>query len=216
MLTDKIYIDLKKRILNLSLKPGAQLSFATLKPQYNVSISPIRDALKTLETEGLVEIKPQSGTFVSLIDLERVRDERFTRLYLELGAIEKAGVGGFGEETHSRWAQSLLLQRQSFSCRDIKSFLELDDTMHRLFFQKCNHEHVFDSMSSNSGNYHRIRMVSFLFDDILQNILIQHDAILEAIKADDVEKVIQLDRQHISKIEAETCEYQKSYPQYFK
>ena len=56
MLTDVVYNDLRDKILSLTLKPGTELSFTNLKPLYNVSISPIRDALKHLENEGLVEI----------------------------------------------------------------------------------------------------------------------------------------------------------------
>ena len=57
MLTDLVYNDLRSKILSLEMKPGTELSFTTLKPLYNVSISPIRDALKRLQSEGLVEIK---------------------------------------------------------------------------------------------------------------------------------------------------------------
>jgi len=216
MLTDKVYSDLKKKILSLSLKPGSPLSFSALKPLYKVSISPIRDALKALESEGLVEIKPQSGTFVSLIDLEKVRDERFSRLYLELGAIENAGKNGFGDELASEWERLLDDQKAAYSCRNTGKFLELDDSMHSLFFKKCNHIQVFESMKNSSGNYHRIRMVSYLFDDILQNILVQHQGLLDAIRTGNPDAVIALDRKHISKIETETSDYQKAFPEYFK
>ena len=50
MLTDVVYNDLRQKILSLALKPGTELSFTNLKPLYNVSISPIRDALKRLQT----------------------------------------------------------------------------------------------------------------------------------------------------------------------
>ncbi|MCQ2412872.1 MAG: GntR family transcriptional regulator [Sphaerochaetaceae bacterium] len=216
MLTDMVYSDLREKILSLTLKPGTPLSFTNLKPTYNVSISPIRDALKRLETEGLIEIKPQSGTSVALIDFAKVSDERFRRLYLELGAIEKAFDTGIKQSMLDEWEEILEKQQQAFDCRDTISFINLDDDMHRLLFQACNHESVFDSMKANSGNYHRIRMVSYLFDDILQSALSQHREILNALKENSMEKVVELERKHISKIETETSGYHKSYPQYFK
>lgn len=219
MLTDIVYADLRDRILNLSLKPGTPLSFSALSTQYNVSISPIRDALKKLASEGLVEIKPQSGTSVSLIDLERVRDERFMRLYLEFGAIEKLGARESGYERIglvSKWEDLIARQHEAFSCRDTAGFLALDDCMHMALFEETGHSRVFESIRSTSGNYHRIRMVSYLFDDILKNILVQHAQLMEALKAGDVERLLELDRKHISKIEVETAEYQKAYPQYFR
>ncbi len=216
MLTDVVYESLREKILNLNLKPGTPLSFSTLSAQYNVSISPIRDALKRLATEGLVEIKPQSGTYVSLIDLDKVRDERFMRLHLELGVIEKLESFGISDCLIDKWEELICLQNEAFSCRNTTKFLELDDQMHRLLFAECKHEKVFDLMKSASGNYHRIRMVSYLFDDILKNILVQHKALLEALEKRDIQELLKLDRQHISKIEVETAEYQKAYPQYFR
>ena len=216
MLTDVVYNDLRDKILSLTLKPGTELSFTNLKPLYNVSISPIRDALKHLENEGLVEIRPQSGTSVALIDMAKVRDERFQRLYLELGAVEKAFGRGISKQLITQWEDNIEKQKKAFACRDTITFLELDKSMHRLLFEACGHEKVFDSMLATSGNYHRIRMVSYLFDDIFSSTIDQHTTILNALKANSIEMVTQLERNHISKIEIETSGYQKAYPQYFK
>ena len=216
MLTDLVYNDLRQKILSLALKPGTELSFTNLKPLYNVSISPIRDALKRLQTEGLVDIRPQSGTSVSLIDMAKVRDERFTRLYLELGAVEKAFDRGISEQLIMQWEDSLNKQNLAFAARDTAAFLDLDNRMHRLIFEACGHQLVFDSMLSTSGNYHRVRMVSYLFDEIFSNAIEQHTEILNALKSGSRDAVLALERKHISKMDTETSSYQKVYPQYFK
>ena len=216
MLTDMVYDDLRKKILTLEMKPGTPLSFTNLKPLYNVSISPIRDALKHLENEGLVEIKPQSGTYVSLIDMSKVRDERFRRLYLELGAIEKAFDDGISKQLLDQWENMINAQQDAFNCRDTITFMDLDNAMHRLLFSACRHEKVFDQVIATSGNYHRIRMVSYLFDDIFSNAIEQHKRILEALKSGQKDEVLALERRHISKLDNETAGYRRAYPQYFK
>ena len=216
MLTDVVYKDLRSKILSLALKPGTPLSFTILKPQYNVSISPIRDALKHLENDGLVEIRPQSGTTVSLIDMKAVRDERFRRLYLELGAVEKCFDKGISTQLISKWENSIKQQEQAFDVRDTSLFLDLDNAMHRSLFEESGHEKVYDSMLTSSGNYHRIRMVSYLFDDIFSNAIDQHKEILNALKSGSLDDVLSLERKHISKIDLETSGYQRVYPQYFK
>lgn len=216
MLTDLVYNDLRQKILSLTLKPGTELNFTNLKPLYNVSISPIRDALKRLQTEALVDIRPQSGTSVALIDMARVRDERFVRLSLELGAIEKVLAYGIPSQLFIDWENSLNKQKAAFACRDTAAFLDLDNSMHRLLFEACGHEKVFDSMLSTSGNYHRVRMVSYLFDEIFSNAIEQHTAILNALKSGSKDDVLELERKHISKMDTETSAYQKAYPQYFK
>ncbi len=216
MLTDVVYKDLRSKILSLALKPGTPLSFTILKPQYNVSISPIRDALKHLENDGLVEIRPQSGTTVSLIDMKAVRDERFRRLYLELGAVEKCFDKGISTQLITKCENSIKQQEQAFDVRDTSLFLDLDNAMHRSLFEESGHEKVYDSMLTSSGNYHRIRMVSYLFDDIFSNAIEQHKEILNSLKSGSLDDVLSLERKHISKIDLETSGYQRVYPQYFK
>ena len=59
-------------------------------------------------------------------------------------------------------------------------------------------------------------MVSYLFDEIFSNAIEQHKEILNALKDNSLEGVLQLERKHISKIDTETSSYRQVYPQYFK
>lgn len=215
MLTDIVYDSLKKKILNLTLKPGSKINFSQLRTSYGVSNSPIRDALKRLESEGLVCIKAQSGTSVAKIDLLKVEDERFRRLYLELGAIEQVFEKGVSDNLIKSFTNLIEDQKKAYESKNIELFLSLDDKMHRLFFKECKHEKVFDSIIMASGNYTRVRMVSFLFDEVLKCSLEQHIEILNSLIDHDCQRTLNLVRSHISRIENETFAYRRSYPQYF-
>lgn len=215
MLTDIVYEDLKRKILNLTLKPGAKINFSNLRNTYGFSNSPVRDALKRLESEGLVCIKAQSGTKVAKIDLNSVEDERFNRLFLELGAVEQVFEKGISDSFISEFKAIIKEQEASLEVRDTEQFLSLDDKMHKLFFIECKHEKVFDSMMSTSGNYTRIRMVSYLFDEVLKCSLDQHIEILNALEDHDRQRTLTLVRSHISRIENEIFAYKRCYPQYF-
>ena len=78
-----IYRILKANIMSLFLKPGEKISEAELQEIFKTSRSPIREALVKLEKENLIEIFPQKGTKVSLIDLNLVDDTLFMRKILE-------------------------------------------------------------------------------------------------------------------------------------
>ena len=83
----KVFNRLKKEILDLTLRPGTELDLNGLSTLFGVSRSPVRDAVKELSGENLIDIYPQRGTYVSRINLKMAEDERFIRLNLELGAV---------------------------------------------------------------------------------------------------------------------------------
>ncbi len=65
VLTDWVYAILKDEILSLRLKPGSQLHIVKLSERLGLSRTPIREALLRLENQGLVEVHPRIGFFVS-------------------------------------------------------------------------------------------------------------------------------------------------------
>ena len=85
--SDGVYEQLKEQILHLELPPGSTISEIDTAEKYNISRTPVRDAFKRLEREGLLEIRPHIGTFVSLIDLNAVSDVLYTREVLEYAVL---------------------------------------------------------------------------------------------------------------------------------
>src|SRR4051812_25411037 len=77
------YEQIKTEILKLSLLPGTKISEKTMSDRLNVSRTPIREAFLKLAQEELLTIVPQSGTFVSLINLDLAEEARFVREIME-------------------------------------------------------------------------------------------------------------------------------------
>ena len=80
---DRVYSELRARILAFDLPPGTTLSRADLAEAHGVSQSPIREALQRLRDEGLVLIYPQSRTVVSRIDMRQLFETQFLRVAVE-------------------------------------------------------------------------------------------------------------------------------------
>lgn len=72
-LRDQVYQQLKQAVIHLELAPGEKISDKLLAEQFGVSRTPVREALKRLEDEGLVISSPGSETKVSLIDIEQAK-----------------------------------------------------------------------------------------------------------------------------------------------
>jgi len=85
-----IYIALRRLIIMGHHKPGERFDVETIANQYNTSVTPVREALQMLSQEGLVNIKPRSGYFVSHTSLKQLRDLLDLRRILEIAAIEAA------------------------------------------------------------------------------------------------------------------------------
>jgi DNA-binding transcriptional regulator YhcF (GntR family) len=87
---DGIYLDIRRRILTRSLYPGQKLSENTLARKHGVSRTPIREVLKRLERDGLVRIKPKSGTYVQQWSTRKIIELYQVRTYLECLAYRLA------------------------------------------------------------------------------------------------------------------------------
>src|SRR5919106_4172262 len=82
------YETLRRKVLTLELPPGAALSENELAASLGVSRTPVRESLILLAEEGLVQVFPQVGSFVSRVDPARVADAQFLREAVELASLE--------------------------------------------------------------------------------------------------------------------------------
>ena len=87
--TDEVYENLRDAILNRLFKPGERLQVDEIAERLGVSLTPVRHAVQQLATEGLIEIKPRSGTFVATLSLEEIEATFDVRIALECLAAEK-------------------------------------------------------------------------------------------------------------------------------
>jgi DNA-binding GntR family transcriptional regulator len=85
---DQLYATLRAAIIDNALSPGARISEADVAQQYGVSRQPVREAFIKLANEGLLEVRPQRGTFVAKISLQAVMDARFVREAVEADIVK--------------------------------------------------------------------------------------------------------------------------------
>ena len=87
--TERVYRDLRRRIRELELQPGSQMRKNDIAEEYGVSRAPVNEAIARLAVEGLVEVFPQSGSFVAPLRLEDVRESLLIRTGLEVEVIRR-------------------------------------------------------------------------------------------------------------------------------
>ncbi len=213
--SEEIYQTLRSEILSLRFKPGEELNLQLLSEQLQVSRSPVRDALMKLSGDNLVDIFPQKGTRVSLIDLKQVEEERFLRKSLEEAAVRKF-IYTYTEENLDTMEESILLQQKAMKEENFINFLAADNAFHGVIFSAINMHRIWNLIQSQGGNHHRIRLLSFSEKNVLGNIIEQHQTMLGALRFKDLSEMLVLEDKHLSKLLQETESMVVRYPTYFK
>ncbi|WP_294135791.1 GntR family transcriptional regulator [uncultured Clostridium sp.] len=190
------YRVLKENIMSLELKPGELLSESDLSEKLSISRTPIREVIMKLKGEHLIEVKPQAGTYVSLIDKEMIDEAIFMRKLLEKGVLKEACTE-FSEEMFMELEKNLFAQKLVLNKDGKESeFHNLDKKFHRLIFIGCNKINIWESIMKISTHYNRMRLLSETKIDKAQ-IIKQHEEMIAIIKNKDFNKIDEYIEKHI-------------------
>ncbi|WP_164919110.1 MULTISPECIES: GntR family transcriptional regulator [Acutalibacteraceae] len=214
-MSDDIYTNLRGYIIELRIRPGEVVSIKDIAEEWNVGRSPVRDALIRLEKEGLITSLPQRGTMISRINLHRVEEERFLRACLEEKTVS-VFMNQHTEEDIESLKKCLNDQKESAQSHDCRKLLRYDDNFHKVFFTATDKLLCWETLQNVSGHYRRVRLLTVLQRVILDNIIIQHEEILDCIIHKNEEKVQKLLKYHLEKINREELELQERYPDLFE
>jgi DNA-binding GntR family transcriptional regulator len=213
-ISDRAYQGLRSAIMALKMRPGEEINIKEISENLGVSRSPVREALLKLEREGLAELVPQKGTFVSRINLERMREERFLRESLEEKTLE-IFIDTFTESDTLRIRDILERQKRSIDALSCESFLDQDDEFHRVFFEVAGKKMCWDIIQSMSGHYRRMRLLVLRNADVPAGNYLQHAELFGLVRDRNKTGAVALLRKHLSKLDAEEKELLLEFPDYF-
>ena len=177
---------LKENIISMELKPGAMVSENELAAQLGLSRTPVREALMDMAQYGLVDILPQRGSRISLIDYALVEEARFAREVLEV-AILSIVCENVTEESLVQLRQNVRFQQLSQEPEMSGTFdlMELDNEFHRLLFHIAHKDNTVRMLEGMMAHFDRVRALSLsVVKD--QKIISDHLAICDAIERRDV------------------------------
>lgn len=192
------YRVLKDNIMTLNLKPGDLLSETELSEKLGLSRTPIREILLRLKNEHLIEVKPQTGTYISLIDMNMVEQGMFMRYTLEKEVLKEA-CKGISEDIlmemeKNMFAQNLIANKEN----NIIEFHKLDQEFHELLFKSTNKVDIWNSILNMSTHYNRMRLLADLKFGRKKNIS-DHEKYLSLIKNKSSEGIDQIVTSHIKR-----------------
>lgn len=212
---DAVYLRLKEQILSLELLPGAALSEQEMAAAFQVSRTPVRESFVRLAQEGLVQVMPQRGTFVSLIDAEHALEARFMREQLEC-AVVRLACETASSERNAALEANLSAQLSALEARDEKRMFELDETFHRTIFESCRKFNTWMLLQQAKTHLDRTRHLTLAPDRDWRHLYTQHRDIAEAIQKQDADRAEQAMREHLRLTVTDLDELQRQYPEYFQ
>lgn len=190
------YRILKNNIMSLELKPGENISETILAQQLNISRTPIREVLMKLKEEHLVEVKPQIGTYVSLIDKNLIEEAFFMRYYLEI-EVMKLACKYFPEDKLAELEKCLISQKYISGKTECEiDFHKLDVQFHNIIFSGVKRSEVWKGILRISTHYDRLRLISEIKYSNASTIK-QHEKFIEIIKNKDIKSVEALVTKHL-------------------
>jgi GntR family transcriptional regulator, rspAB operon transcriptional repressor len=210
----QVYAIAQEEIVALEFKPGQPLSEKELSVRYGVSRTPVREALLQLEDDGLVEIYPQAGTFVSRISVHGVTEAQFIREALETAALKRA-VGRLDQADIKRLETNLDRQRDAHAAHDVDTFYILDEAFHQALVEHSGFPGVWRIAQRAKVHLNRARRLSLPEVSTVGELIDQHQTILDHVAGNDAGKAEQALQHHLRMVLGDLPKLQREYPDHF-
>lgn len=198
-ISGRVFEALRQAIVQLRFVPGEPLSEAEIARQLGVSRQPVREAFIKLGEVGLVEIRPQRGTFVRLISLREVEVARFIREAIEVAIVRKAAAEGEAGD-RARLLAMVDDQREMAAKGDNPGFLRLDEAFHQAIAAAARCEDAWRVLQGLKAQMDRVRYLSLPDATPLAVVIDQHERIARAVAAGEPERAGQAMHLHLSEI----------------
>lgn len=208
----QVYRILREQIIQAELTPGERISESEIAKSLSISRQPVREAFIKLSEEGLVQVLPQRGTYVTRISTASVMDVRFVREAIEADIVRQ--VAAEHATATIEVLRDQIARQKQVSHDDRAAFLRLDELFHHTLAAAAGRAYAWSVIESVKAQMDRVRFLSV--DDIQINRLIeQHERIVDGIAAGDVSEAEQALRTHLREIVKSLPEIARSRAEFF-
>lgn len=208
-LNEQVYRALRESILRRHFKSGAKISIEEIADKFKVSRSPVMAALQRLANEGLVEIIPQRGTFVTELTARDVTELFDIRLLIELHAAEHVLTTGKAAQFLEGIKQPMARMKEAMvndDYGDYETFIANDRDLH-LTLVKCLGNQRLTRIYSDLNVHLQIARAHYMNTvEKARQAYMEHEQIVKAFRSGKADKVRQALRRHIETVKERILE----------
>ena len=200
--------------MSLRRRPGEAVSEKEIAATYGVSRTPVREAVLRLADEGLVEIFPQSGTFVARIPVSALPEAIVVRKALEETTARLAAERATREQIAGIDA-TLKRQREFAGRGDREAFHAADEAFHAAVAEAAGHPRIWTLVQQVKVQVDRFRQLTLPQKGRMALVIREHAAVAAAIRRRDPQAAAQRMGQHLERLLGDIEGLQHLNPDYF-
>jgi DNA-binding GntR family transcriptional regulator len=144
LIAERAYFDLRDRIVTLRLSPGTALVEDELMKELGIGRTPLREAIKRLALENLVEVRPRRGTYVTEVNVADIVHITEVRAELEGHAAQLAAMRMDDERRAA--AEALLGELEELDPQDSEALMQIDERVHRLAWKASGNPYLLGTL----------------------------------------------------------------------
>ncbi|QDW39951.1 GntR family transcriptional regulator [Bradyrhizobium sp. KBS0727] len=210
----RIYSDLRSELVSLQRRPGEAISEAEIALSFGVSRTPVREAILKLSDEGLLEIYPQSGIFVSRIPIDALPEAIIIRKALEETTARLAAERATSSQVLALRA-ILERQREASAAGDSETFHQTDELFHATVAEVAGYPGIWKFIQQVKVHVDRYRRLTLPQLGRIPKVITEHEAVLTAIEAHDPERARRAMEAHLENLLDNISATQHINPEFF-
>ncbi|MCI9638897.1 GntR family transcriptional regulator [Anaerotruncus sp. 80] len=185
-LSTNLYTELQEDVLTGKLKPGEKLTEQKICNEYKVSRTPVREALRQLEMDGLIENIPNRGAFVLGLSTQDLEDMFTLRKDYEIQAVRWA-IERITEEEMQELEETFEFMEFYTMKNDINKMININTAFHQIIYMATHNRMLKQILSSYQTYLKHCSPSNYYAPSYLNDVLLEHRTIFEAFKAGDIE-----------------------------
>jgi DNA-binding GntR family transcriptional regulator len=195
-LREVVFHTLRQAILKGELQPGERLMEVALAKDLGVSRTPIREAIRKLELEGLVLMVPRRGAQVAEITEKSLRDVLEVRGALEELAVTLA-CSRMDPQEAKELRKAAKVFEESLAQEDVTTIAEADVAFHDVIYQATKNQKLLQLASNLREQMYRYRVEYLKHVDSYEKLVEEHEQLMNALDAKNEVRALEVTKQHI-------------------